>query len=60
MYVYESSLSAPVGFGVTVTLSLRNGLLSAVVVYMSADDFLITALEPIGPYKYIFAVNFNV
>ncbi len=60
VYVYVSSLSAPVGLGVTVTLSLRDGPALDTLSYRSADTFLMIALDPIGPYRYIFAVNFNV
>ena len=49
--MYVSSLSADVGLGVTVTLSLLDGALSDVLVYKSADTFLITALVLIGPYR---------
>ena len=52
-------MSAPDGLGVTVTLSLRDGSLLDKLVYESTDVFLITALDPIGPYRYIFAVNFS-
>ena len=43
-----------------VTLSLRDGAAPDTLSYKSADAFLITALDPIGPYRYIFAVNFSV
>ena len=49
MYVYVSSLSALVGLGVTVTLSLREGAWSDVLVYKSADTFLMIADVLTGP-----------
>ena len=56
MYVYVSSLSADDGLGVTVTLSLREGLWSDESAYKSADTVLITADVLTGPYRYIYMV----
>ena len=58
MYVYVSSLSALVGFGCTVTLSCREGLWSDVLVYKSADTFLIIADVLTGPYRYTTTLDF--
>ena len=58
IYILILPLSALVGFGVTVTLSLREGPVppcpvspAARLVYRSADTCLMIALELIGPYR---------